>query len=418
MISFLKKHKKLNWTLLDQGIVSVVNFITGLLIARFIGIENFGVFTLVWMVILFVNSIQIAMISAPMMTIGPKQSNEERASYYGAVVINQLIFSISTSILLWIGVTLSDSINPAWQIAYLALPLAITLFFVQNQDFLRKLLFTENQQVSALISDIISYLGRIFVLILFFIYSTLTISEIFWIFASCSAMALVIGFNKIDTMTFDIKQISFVFKRHWAVSKWMTASAIMQWISGNYFIVVAGVLLGPVAVGALKATQNIIGITHILFQGLENIVPVEASRHFVNNSLAGLKKYLLKIFIGGGSVIAIIALLVSLYPNELLILVYGDQYGNYGNILRWYALIYVLMFFGLPLRFGLRVLENTKPLFISYLLATILSVFLANYFVANFGLNGVMYGLILMQFIMISVLYYYFLNTSKTVKIS
>ena len=108
MIRFLNKHQKLNWTIADQGVVSGVNFITGLLIARFLGIEAFGVFTLVWMAVLFVNSIQIAMISAPMMTIGPKQSDEERASYYGAVVMNQLIFSISTSILLWVGVTFSD----------------------------------------------------------------------------------------------------------------------------------------------------------------------------------------------------------------------------------------------------------------------------------------------------------------------
>jgi len=413
MTSFLKKYKKLHWTIVDQGVVSGVNFITGLLIARFLGIEEFGVFALVWMAVLFVNSIQMAMISAPMMTIGPKQSDEERASYYGAVVMNQLIFSISTSTLLWVGVIFSDSINPAWQVAHLALPLAVTLFFVQNQDFIRRLLFTENQPVSALISDIISYLGRVIILILLFIYSTLTISEVLWIFAGCSTVALVVGFAKTDTMVFNLKQIAFVFKRHWAVSKWMTMSAIMQWTSGNYFIIVAGVLLGPIAVGALKAAQNIIGITHILFQGLENIVPSSASRRFTKNSVKGLKKYLLKVSIWGGSVTTIIALLISLYPYELLKLVYGYQYEAYGNILRWYALIYVLMFFSLPLRFGLRILEDTKPLFISYFSITILSVLLADYFVGNFGLNGVMYGFILMQFIMISILYYYFLHTCK-----
>jgi|SaaInlStandDraft_6_1057023.scaffolds.fasta_scaffold38502_2 O-antigen/teichoic acid export membrane protein len=413
MIRFLNKHQKLNWTIADQGVVSGVNFITGLLIARFLGIEAFGVFTLVWMAVLFVNSIQIAMISAPMMTIGPKQSDEERASYYGAVVMNQLIFSISTSILLWVGVTFSDSINPAWQVAHLALPLAVTLFFVQNQDFVRRLLFTENKPVSALISDIISYLGRVIILILLFIYSTLTISEILWIFASCSAVALVVGFAKIDTMVFNLKQIAFVFKRHWAVSKWMTASAVMQWTSGNYFILVAGVLLGPVAVGALKAAQNIIGITHILFQGLENIVPAEASRYFINNSIQGLKQYLLKVTIWGGSSTAIIALLVSLYPNELLGLVYGYQYEIYGNILQLYALTYVLMFFSLPLRSGLRVLEDTRPLLISFLLATIFSVFSANIFVSMLGLEGAVFGVLCAQLIITFTLHRYFLNAIK-----
>ncbi len=416
MLNFLNKHKNLNWTLVDQALVSGVNFITGLLIARFLGIVGFGIFTLVWMAVLFVNSIQMAMISAPMMTIGPKQSDEERSSYYGAVVINQLIFSISTSILLWLSVTFSDLINTTWQVVHLALPLAVTSFFVQNQDFLRRLFFIENKPVSALIIDIVSYLGRITILISFFIYSTLTIPEVIWVFAICSATALVIGFFNLNTMTFNIKKITFVFKRHWAVSKWMTASAILQWTSGNYFILAAGSLLGPAAVGGLKAAQNIIGITHILFQGLENIVPAEASRHFVNNSVKGLKQYLVKVSVWGGGVTAIIALLVSLYPNELLGVVYGNQYKIYGDILRWYALIYVLMFLAFPLRSGLRVLENTKPFFISYSLTSVSSMLLADYLIGVFALQGVIYGIILTQFIIVCILYYYFSKTSKSIE--
>ena len=300
LLNIIRRYSHINWALADQAIVSGVNFITGLLIARFLGIEEFGVFTLVWMAVLFVSSIQMAMISAPMMTIGPKQNDDERPSYYGAVVMQQVIFSTLTSLLLWIGVAYSDLVNPQWNVAHLAMPLAMALFFFQNQDFLRRLFFTEKQPLLAFISDVVSYLGRIMVLVLLFLYATLTTANVLWIIAISSALALMVGFTKIKMLTFDSNQLVPVFKHHWVLSKWMTASAVMQWTSAQYFILAAGSLLGPVAVGALKAAQNIIGISNILFQGLENIVPANASRNFKVNGVKGLKLYLAKVSLFGG----------------------------------------------------------------------------------------------------------------------
>ena len=74
----LKRHSHVNWALADQAMVSGVYFLTGILLARYLGLEEFGRFTLAWMAVLFANSIQHAMIIAPMMSIGPKQSAAER----------------------------------------------------------------------------------------------------------------------------------------------------------------------------------------------------------------------------------------------------------------------------------------------------------------------------------------------------
>ncbi len=62
MIVFLKRFNHINWVLADQTMVSGVNFGTGLILARFLGLEEFGSFTLLWMLVLFINSIQFSMI--------------------------------------------------------------------------------------------------------------------------------------------------------------------------------------------------------------------------------------------------------------------------------------------------------------------------------------------------------------------
>ena len=99
---------------MDQAIVSGSNFLTGILVARFLGIESFGVYTLLWAVVIFVLSIQMSVISQPMMTIAPKQPVEYESKYYGAVITNQLVFSFISSFLLWLSVFVVAKNNPEW----------------------------------------------------------------------------------------------------------------------------------------------------------------------------------------------------------------------------------------------------------------------------------------------------------------
>ncbi|MCG8380732.1 MAG: hypothetical protein MJA28_00730 [Gammaproteobacteria bacterium] len=381
--------------------MSGTNFLTGIFIARFLGIEEFGIYTLAWMMALFVNSIQMALISLPMMTVGPKQSAEDKRNYYGAVVLHQLVFSMLSSLCLWLGVFYSERLNPEWGISHLASPLAMASFFFQNQDFLRRLCFTENKPIFSLISDVISYFGRMVFLLLLLLYELLTISSVLWVSAGCSALALIIGFSQFNKLVFSVTKTLEVLKRHWVLSKWMVASAIMQWTSGNYFIIAAGIVLGPVAVGALKAAQNIIGVTHILFQGLDNIVPSTASRIFAKGSVEALKKYLARLSIWGGAGITIIAFLVIIFPEYLLNVFYGKQYQGYEDVLRWYAIYYVLMFFSLAKRYGLRVIEKTESIFLSHILMTIFSIFFANYSIEKLGIYGAVIGMIGTQIIML-----------------
>ena len=73
----MSRHHDVNWALIDQAVVSGGNFITTLFIARGLGIDEFGRFTLAWMVVLFTASLHAASIAAPMMAIGPKQEPED-----------------------------------------------------------------------------------------------------------------------------------------------------------------------------------------------------------------------------------------------------------------------------------------------------------------------------------------------------
>lgn len=396
MIStLLKKYSHVNWALADQAMVSGVNFLTGILFARFLGLEEYGRFTLAWMAVLFFNSFQQAGIIAPMMSIGPKQEPDNEAVYYGAVFIHQIIWSIACFFLLWLGVWLSGFLKPEWRIQDLALPLAASLLAWQLQDFLRRYYFVRGLGGLAFLNDAVSYLGQLILLIVLFRLMILNTALVLWLIAGTSTLAVVAGLFKIGRITSPSGKFSEITRNHWRFSKWMMASALMQWFSGNFFFVAAGSVLGPVAVGGIKAAQNIIGVTHILFQAMENFAPSGAARAVAAGGISSLTEYLRKLTVLGISATGGIALIAWCFPYFFLTFLYGTEYGEYAVVLRWFCVIYSFGFLSMPLSAGLRAVEKTRPLFSAVFYAGLFSMVTAYPLVEWLGLHGPMLGLLI-----------------------
>jgi len=405
IINILKRYSHINWALADQVMVSGINFLTGILVARFLGIEDYGRFTLIWIVVLFASSIQVSTINSPMMSIGPKQTDENSSAYFGAVIAQQLIFASISAIIIVVGIKTAALFFPEWYIDHLVLPLAAVTFFYQTQDFTRRLFFVQERQVAAFVNDVISYCGQLLLLIYLFFMELLTVENVLWSIAVTSAIATVVGIVVYGKVSFNYVVFVSSVRRHWGSAKWLTGSALLQWTSGNMFIIAAGSILGPTAVGALKAGQNIMGVVHILFQGLENIVPVRASFYLHKSGFQSMAHYLRKVTVWGGLATGILAVAVSVSPEFLLTKIFGDDYQGYGYILIWYAVIYVVSFLSLPLRILLRTIEKTFPVFLAYILMTIFSVLTAVPMVQEFGLQGVLIGMLILVIISASTLY-------------
>ena len=404
---FFIKDKSL--IIFDQAIVSGSNFILGILIARFLGITEFGVFTLIWMVIMFINSIQLSFIINPMMTFSHKQNKYKRKYFFSSLFILQIAFSLLSVLLTMIGLIIINYFYPELNLRGFSIYFIIVLFFTQIQDFIRRFFFVENKIEKALFSDFITYILRlIFLLILFYFYKPSL--EIVFLSIILSLLISIIYsiFSYNFLQYFNLKKKNYlikVFIENWNFSKWLVASSVFLWTSGNYFIIVAGVILGPFSVGVIKAMQNIVGISHILFQAFENFVPIDASKIFLKNKLKGLNQYLLKFTLFGGIGLIFLFSLIYIFSENLILLLYGDKYIQYVNILNLYLIVYILNFLAIPLTIGLRTIEYTKPVFLSYIITTILSFMLANKFVDNFNLNGILYGIIIVQMTRVLILF-------------
>ncbi len=114
--------------LFDQALVSGANFATNVILARALGIREYGVFALSWMAVLFVASLQWAFIVSPMMSVGPKQEKHDRPFYYGAVLIQEIAFAALSVAGMLIALRVSVLHFPQWNVQGLGLPSALQPF--------------------------------------------------------------------------------------------------------------------------------------------------------------------------------------------------------------------------------------------------------------------------------------------------
>lgn len=385
--------------LFDQALVSAANFLTNVLLARAFGVRDYGVFALAWIAVLFANSLQYALIVSPMMSVGPKQEPAERPSYYGSVLVQQIVFALLAAAAMLVGVRLSVHFYPEWRISSLATPIAVATLAYLLQDFLRRYFFCTGQSTRALIADIVSYLTQVPIIFWVARKHVITLPGALWIIAATSLLSVCTCIAWYERMSISAHSMAVVFHRHWRIARWLGPTAFMQWGAGNLFLLSAPVYYGAAASATLRAANNIVGVAHIWFLGLDNVVPAEAARLVRVAGVDGMLRYIKKILLQWGGITLAFSSVVASMPVLWLTLTYGAKYASDGTVLRLYAVLYVITFVSGPLRAALQALEYTAPIFWAYPALIAFSVALAGPFAHTLGLNGVILGMCATQLI-------------------
>lgn len=155
----------------------------------------------------------------------------------------------------------------------------------------------------------------------------------------------------------------------------------MQSVGVNFFIIVAAIVHGARECGAGGGD------------------PLPAS-----TCSAGVVKVFANGDVIGAVATGVVAVLAGVFSEFWLGVFYGDEFVVYGAVLRWYAVVYMLVFLGTPLRAWLRALEHTRPIF--WATAGMLLFSLSSAYVLNVwcGLNGTMLGIFVSFVILQSIL--------------
>jgi O-antigen/teichoic acid export membrane protein len=128
---------------------------------------------------------------------------------------------------------------------------------------------------------------------------------------------------------------------NWRFGKWLGVAEVGQWFSTQYYIYLAAAIVGPVASAALKAGQTLLGPMSVFLTFVTSYLPTVFARELEASGTIGAKtrRSLAAIL----PAVVAYCLLMAVFAKPALEFVYGVEYGRYADVVRLFALYYVVL---------------------------------------------------------------------------
>lgn len=385
------------WGMADQGLVSAMNFSTTIVLARLLGVYSFGIFSVLYICLQYLNSIQVALNVLPMLTLAPQIVGvQERRCYLRGMAGYQYLLSAGCSALVLCGFLVQHLHFVRHRVDdNILFPFMLAVCAFQVQDWFRRLCYVKERGPALFWNDVLSYSGQIAAFLVLWQLHRLSIMTAYYAIALTSLAAFVVGWG-VEDMGTSLSEIAQSVRRSWKAGSTLLLSSQLQWLgySGVYLVVVS--VVGVRAASGIRAAIALIGPVNVLYQLLDNVIPVRAAQVYASSGEAALAHYLKRVTVSLAALVGPCLLLVSVFSHPLMTFVFGRAYGGFAILLVWESVDMCLMLIYRFLHYYHRTVETTTVLARTALLVAIVSlsgcVLLTRRYGAAGGLAAMAFG--------------------------
>jgi O-antigen/teichoic acid export membrane protein len=377
------------WGLLDQALVSGVNFLTIILLARALAPTQFGYFVLAFTVLQTAGTLQAALITRPHNVLGATRHGREYVDYSTTTAATQVAFTgllVAVAAVAAAGAYAVDA-DEASLVAALVPALAAWQF----QELGRRMLYTEGRLSAAFANDLVSYGTQAVALLVLWRLDLLNGTRALLTLAAAFALgAVVVAWQVRRSLTGRPGARSL--RAHWHFGKWLGVAEVGQWFSTQFYIYLAAAVVGAVASAALKAGQTLLGPMSVFLTFVTSYLPIVLAKELESTGTiaARTRASLVAIL----PVVVPYCVLVAVFARPLLEFVYGSEYGRYADVARLFALYYVLLAFSTVAIAALSAKGLTRAVFVGQAAAAAVSLAIGWLLLRELGAAGGVTGMI------------------------
>jgi O-antigen/teichoic acid export membrane protein len=382
--------------LVDQALISISNLVCVVLVARSVSISDFGAFSLATAALLFANSIQNAIVTGPHAVFSAFLNNRQFREYTTILGSLQLVTAIGSTIILMLGSLILERSSPTTASAVMIA--AFVTIVWQGQEFARRVMYAKSDAIGAAINDSINYGLQACAFAILWYMDKLSIDRALWAMGATSIVALTVGLWRIRgefTSSVTLRRALQVFREIWHYGRWMLASSLTYWSSGQLFPVLAAAFVGLDATAAIRAAQTLLGPAHIFFRFVETSLTPTAARIRAQDGREALSALLARVAITSVAIFGLTSAFLLIVADNILARVFGESYAGYSLLLGLVIVSYLFLIVSAILSLGLRAERKSRPIFIAGLLSAIFALTLGPLLVSLWGANGAAVGLVM-----------------------
>jgi O-antigen/teichoic acid export membrane protein len=373
-------------TMIDQGVASASNFIVGIVVARISGPAGLGAFALAYMVWILLTMLYRATITEPMVILGDMRRDDKdetvRRGFAAVVTFGAMTACLTAAI----GTTCLVVGQHTFGVGLLSVaPWVLVLVL---QDYWRMIGFMESTPKKSLHNDLV------FNAVQAMAFGVILAVGLHSVFAVISAWGLGAAVASLYGLwQFSVRPTfrggGAFLRSRWSTSRWLASERVVNWGSAQLNLIVAGALLGPAALGGLKAAQGLVtGPTNVVLNASGSFGLPEASRRFADRGWAGMARVSRLMTTGVVLAAAATGVVVLVFAPTLIRLLYGNEFVAYASCARIFAVSLTIYAFGIGPILNLTTTRQVRSLFVLQTARLAFSVAAVCVLARAFGVNG------------------------------
>lgn len=370
----------------DQGVASLSNFAVAVVVARLSGAAGLGAFSLAYAAWILLINVHRSLVTDPMAIYGDGHAADAPERVRRGLGAEIALGVAASVVLAALGVVLA--IVGSWTFATAFFAMAPWVLFLNIQDYWRWVGFMRRQAHKSLLNDIVFDMVQAVLFGLLFLLPHRGMVLIITAWGVSSCVAALFGSLQFKAWP-ALKPGLLLIRERWQTSRWLLSSAIAGWGASSLNLFVIGAMLGPVALGGLKAAQALAwGPLAIVMQAGTSIGLPEASRALSGRGCRGLRRVAWLIAAGILVIACASCLLMIGLGHQLLGALYGRSFGRFQMAAVLTAIAFMVSAVNFAPGIVLKVLKRTRAVFLNTLLSVGTSLIAAAALSAWFGING------------------------------
>ena len=387
-------------TILDQALITGSNFVIGILLARWLPLEQYGAYAVAFAIFLLFAMLHQSLLQEPQMVFGASAYRDCPWGYLKALLQLHLVTSLLISFVLCVSAEVALKLGEPGGLPGALAGLAIAaplvlLFWIGRRSF-----YLHFSPAPALVGGLLYCaltLGGLCVAHRFELLSPMSALLLMGL-GALGASAFLFTYLKLRLpSSLTAPSLGDTWRRHWCYGRWALGSAAIMWIPANIFYPLLSSFGGMAQAGQLKALMNFAAPVFQTCAALSMLLLPHAAHVHARESYAGTRTVTRRITLLCVSGAIAYWLPLILLKGPAFRLLYSGRYGEVAYLLPAVALGSVsLTAFFAPAN-ALRVMESPALVFAAVLVSSSVSLMIGVPATKVLGLRGAVWSMALSE---------------------
>jgi O-antigen/teichoic acid export membrane protein len=385
------------FAVLDQGLISGSNFLLGILLARWLGAEQYGAYALAFAMFILVSLIYQSLVLEPMAVFGPSAYHDVARKYLGILVrlqtvLGGLVFLAGAFAAVYFYAGGSAQLAPALVGATIAGPCVLLFLFARRACYIE---LSPSRSLSGAVLYMPLLLSSMWILLKLKLLSPFTAFAATGVSALLASAHLLWRLKPVLAREAHGPNLREVSRRHWEYGRWALAAALFLWIPWNICYPLVTKFWGLAETGSLRALLNLalpITQTYSAFSLLFLPYTARLSHQEGWPAMKGQAIRIAGLYAGGS---ALYWLFVCMFSGPLVRFLYAGHYTEIIPLLPWVGLSSIIGGIVMGPTIVIRAMQSPASVCWIYLFSSAVAVGFGIPAIWAWGMRGAIVALVL-----------------------